>query len=461
MDKNINFGDELKVNQKVLLTIKRMGINGEGIAYYKKKAVFIPGAITGEVVDTLITKVLPTYAYGEIINIKKKSEDRVTPQCPYYGKCGGCQLQHTTYDFQLDFKKEIVCETMERFYEGRLEKVEIRNTVGLDNPWYYRNKTQLPTRHDGEKVVVGMYEHDSNRLVYIDKCLIEEEGIHELMDKVLDYLTKASINVYNPRFKQGNLRYIVLRGFKETLSYQITFVLMNKEERLLKILKNVITLDERIKSVNYSINNDPKNVEILGREVILLSGEEKIKGMLGDLSFSISPSAFFQLNTKQTKVIYDEVVKAINPNGSEKVLDLYCGIGSIGLYLARSVKEVRGIDINKEGIDDANNFAKDNNINNAKFYSGNILKMLDKFKDEGFTPDVVVVDPPRRGMELQLINYLQKSRIKKIVYVSCNPATLVKNINHLQKNYDVKYIQPIDVFSQTSNIEAVTLLTLK
>ena len=166
-------------------------------------------------------------------------------------------------------------------------------------------------------------------------------------------------------------------------------------------------------------------------------------------------------NTKQTKVIYDEVVKAIAPTGEEKVLDLYCGIGSIGLYLARSVKEVRGIDINKEGTDDANNFALDNNINNAKFYSGNILKMLDKFKTEGFIPDVVVVDPPRKGMELQLINYLQKSKIKKIVYVSCNPATLVKNINHLQRNYVVRYIQPIDVFSQTSNIEAVTLLQLR
>ncbi len=454
-------GNELQVNQKVLLTIKRMGINGEGIAYYKKKAVFIPNALTGEIIDTKITKVLPTYAYGEIIAIKKKSEDRIEPKCPYYGRCGGCQLQHASYDFQLDFKKEIVMETMERFYEGKLENVEIRNTIGMDNPWYYRNKTQLPTRHDGEKVVVGMYEHDSNRLVYIDKCLIEEEEIHDIMDCVLSYLTKANIDVYNPRFKQGNLRYIVLRGFKEVGSYQITFVLMKYEERLIKILKNVITLDGRIKSVNYSVNNDPKNVEILGKEVVLINGEEKIKGMLGDLEFSISPSAFFQLNTKQTKVIYDEVLKAIEPTGNERVLDLYCGIGSIGLYLARKVGEVRGIDINKEGIEDAKNFAEVNSINNAKFYSGNILKLLDKFKEEGFNPDVVVVDPPRKGMELQLINYLQKSKIKKIVYVSCNPATLVKNINHLQKNYIIKYIQPIDVFSQTSNIEAVVSMVRK
>ena len=453
-----NLGNELRENQKVLLTIKRMGINGEGIAYYKKKAVFIPGAITGEVVDVLITKVLPTYAYGEIVTIKNKSEDRITPRCPYYGKCGGCQLQHTSYEFQLDFKKEIVAETMERFYEGNLEKVEILNTIGMDNPWEYRNKTQLPTRHDGEKVVVGMYEHDSNHLVYIDKCLIEEKGIQELMEKILDYLTKANINVYNPRFRQGNLRYIVLRGFKETGSYQVTFVLMKYEERILKILKDVIKLDKRIKSVNYSINDDVKSIEILGKEVRLINGKEKIDGKLGSLDFAISPSAFFQLNTSQTIVIYDEVVKAMAPTGEENVLDLYCGIGSIGLYLAKSVKEVRGIDINKDGINDANEFAKNNKITNATFYSGNILKLLDKFKSDGFIPDVVVVDPPRKGMDLQLINYLQKSRIKKIVYVSCNPATLVKNLNHLQKSYAIKYIQPIDVFSQTSNIECVCSL---
>ena len=453
-----NLGNELQVNQKVLLTIKRMGINGEGIAYYKKKAVFIPGAIEGEEVEALITKVLPTYAYGELLVIKKKSSDRVEPRCPYYGKCGGCQLQHTSYDFQLDYKKAIVEETMERFYEGKLDKVEIRNTIGMENPWEYRNKTQLPTRHDGDKVVVGMYEHDSNHLVYIDKCFIEEKGIQELMAIVLDYLTKASINVYNPRFRQGNLRYIALRGFKETLEYQITFVLMKKEERLIKILKDVIKLDKRIKSVNYSINDDPKNVEILGKEITLISGVEKINGKLGELDFSISPSAFFQLNTTQTTIIYDEVVKAMMPSGNEKVLDLYCGIGSIGLYLAKSVKEVRGIDINKEGIEDANNFAKANKIENAKFYSGNIVKLLSKFKEEGFVPDVVVCDPPRKGLDLPLISFLQKAKIKRIVYVSCNPATLVKNLNHLQKEYVVKYIQPIDVFSQTSNIEAVCSL---
>lgn len=450
--------NELKVNQRVLLTIKRMGINGEGIAYYKRKAVFIPNAITGETVDVVITKVLENYAYGEVVVYKEKSDSRIEPKCPYYGKCGGCQLQHLDYDAQLDYKKDVIMETMERYYEGNLERVEVRNTIGMENPWEYRNKTQLPTRHDGERVVVGMYEKDSNRLVYVDKCLIESKEIQELMTKVLDYLTDASINIYNPRFHQGNLRYIVMRCFEGIEEFQITYVLMKEEPRILKILKDSIKVDKRIKSVNYSINDDPKSVEILGKEVIKLNGVEKINGKLNELKFEISPSAFFQLNSKQTIKLYDEVLNAISPKGDELVLDLYCGIGSIGLYLAKSVGEVRGIDINEDGIKDANEFAKANGIENAKFYGGNILKLLDKFAKDGYKPDVVVVDPPRKGIELQLINFLQKAKVKKIIYVSCNPATLVKNMNHLQKEYVVRYMQPVDMFPQTSNVECVVCL---
>lgn len=449
------------INKKLLLTIKRIGINGEGIAYYKRQAVFIPNAIPGEIVEVKITKQKENYSYGEIIQYKKMSECRVKPRCEYYGTCGGCQLQHIDYKTQLEQKREIILETIDKYYEGKKDRLDIRECLGMDNPWEYRNKTQLPTRHDGDKVVVGMYKHDSNHLVYIDKCLIENQLISEIMQKVLDFLTKASINVYNPRFHQGNLRYIAIRGFENTNEVQVTFVLIKEEPRLLRILKDIIKLDSRIKSVYYSINDDPKSIEIITNKIYLISGIEQIAGKLGDLKYTISPNSFFQLNSKQTIVLYDEVLKALNPTGNEKVLDLYCGIGSIGLYVANKVKEVRGIDINVEGINNANQFAINNKITNAKFYSGNIIKQLDKFEKEGFIPDVVIVDPPRKGVELQVINYLQKKDIKKVIYVSCNPATLVKNLNHLQKKYTVKYIQPIDMFPQTSNVESVVLLSNK
>ena len=449
------------INQKLLLTIKRMGINGEGIAYYKRKAVFIPNAIPGEIVEAKITKQLETYAYGEVLQYKKMSEFRVKPRCEYYGRCGGCQLQHMAYPYQLAQKKSIIEETIEKYYEGKINRLEIRDCLGMEDPWEFRNKTQLPTRHDGDKVVVGMYELDSNRLVYIDKCLIENKLISEIMKIILDYLTKASINVYNPRFQQGNLRYIVIRGFEETNEVQVTYVVMKEEKRLTKILADSIKLDKRIQSVHYSVNDDPKSIEIITNNIVKLAGSDQINGKLGKLDFHISPNAFFQLNSKQTKVLYDEVLNALQPTGSENVLDLYCGIGSIGLYVADKVKAVRGVDINQESIANANQFAINNGLNNAKFYAGNILKQLDKLEKEGFKPDVVIVDPPRRGVELQVINYLQKHKVKKIIYVSCNPATLVKNLNHLQKEYHIHYIQPIDMFPQTSNIESVVLLSHK
>jgi len=449
---------QVRVDELILLTIKRMGINGEGIGYYKRQAIFVSNAIVGEVVEVKITEVRDGYAYGEITKFKKVSPNRIEPRCPYYGKCGGCQLQHIDYLEQLKQKKALVEEAFEKYYDGDLKDIVVRDTIGMEKPWHYRNKTQLPVRHDGEKVVTGMYAKDSNKMVFIDECLIESELISNAMKSILKYLTKANIDVYNPKFRQGTLRYIVLRGFEDTKEIQATFVLTKEDKRLEKILKDVIKI-ENIKSVLYTINSDPKSIEIISDKVILLAGNEKINGTLGKLEFKISPDSFFQLNSSQTIKLYDEVKKAGNFTGKEKVVDLYCGIGSIGLYLADSVEKIYGVDINKANIKNAKEFALNNGIDNAEFFCGNILPHLSKFESEGYKADVLIVDPPRRGMELQVLNYLQKSKIKKIIYVSCNPSTLAKNINHLQRNYKVSYIQPLDMFPNTANVETVVLLT--
>lgn len=453
----MNQNNIINVDDLVLLTIKRLGINGEGIAYYKRLAVFVPNAIVGEVVEVKITKVEEKYAYGEINKIKTRSPYRCEPKCPYYGKCGGCNLQHITYEEQLRQKRMLVEEAFDRYYDGDYSKIKFYDTIGMKEPWAYRNKTQLPTRHDGEKVVVGMYAANSNKLVYINECMLESKLVSNTMKEILDYLSISSIDVYNPRFHQGNLRFIVLRAFEETNEVQVTFVLVKEEKRLLGILKKVDRI-ANITSVNYSINDDPKAIGIITGPVINLSGTEKINGTLGKLKFQISPNSFFQLNTKQTIALYDEIKNAIAPKGTEKILDCYCGIGSIGLYLADSVKEVRGIDNNKANIFNAKEFALINKIENAKFYYGNILPHLHDFEEEGYIPDVLIVDPPRLGLELNIINYLQKSKIRKIIYVSCNPSTLVKNINHLQREYIVRFVKPLDMFPNTSNVECVVCL---
>lgn len=450
----------LQVNDLILLSIKRIGINGEGLGYYKRLTVFVEGALVGEEVEVIITERKAKYAIGKITRIKKKSPKRIDPPYPVLLECGGCTMQIMTYKEQLKQKKNMLLESFKHYYRGNLTNTVFYDMIGAKEIWGYRNKTQLPVRHDGERVVVGMYQHGTNRLIYLDDYSLETPLIQKVMKEILSYLTKSNIDIYNPRFRQGNLRYLVIRGFEETGEVQVTFVLMKKETRLLNILKQVIKI-ENVKSVNYTINSDHKAFEIITGEVHNLAGEAKIKGKLGHLNFLISPTAFFQLNTKQALVLYDEIIKAADFNGHEKVLDLYCGIGSIGLYLAHLVKEVRGIDNNPENIKDAQEFASMNGIGNAKFYAGEILPFLHKFEKEGFIPDVLIVDPPRRGMELSLLNYLQKSKIKKIIYVSCNPSTLTKNLDHLSRSYEIKSVVPVDLFPNTPHVETVVLITRK
>ncbi len=445
--------DLLHKNDKIILTIKRIGINGEGIGYYKRQAVFVKGALPREEVEVKITSVEDKYSTGVVIKTNITASDRISPICPYYNECGGCHLQHLAYPSQLKAKKELLIAAFQRYYDGNIDKIKFYDTVGMNNPWYYRNKSSLPTRHNGTNVVVGMYQEHSNHLVFIDQCIVENKIIYEVRKKVLEALDKAFISVYNPKTQVGSLRYIVIRGFEETGETQVTFVLTKEDQKIIDVLKK---LD--VTSAYYSINNDLKTIEIFGPKLICVKGRETISGKLQELDFQISPNAFFQLNLEQTNNLYSEILRAARLNGNEKIVDCYCGIGSIGIFLAKHVAEVRGIDINKEGINDANNFAKLNNITNAKFYHGNIIPYLYQFEHEGYIPDILIIDPPRKGIEVNLIKYLQASKIKRLIYVSCNPSTLAKNINHLQKEYSVKYVKPFDMFPQTANVEAVCLL---
>lgn len=448
--------NQVKLKERILITIKRLGINGEGIGYYKRQAIFVENALPGEIVEVEIIEANNKYALGEITKVKKTSSDRVEPKCPYYGKCGGCQLQHLSYKAQLNEKRNLVIEAFNRYYDGDVSKIKFFDTIGMENPWNYRNKASLPVRHNGEKAVVGMYAKGSNMLIYTESCLVENRLVLDTIDEVLDLLTHSNVDIYNPKTRVGVLRYIVVRGFEETNTTQVTFVLTKEDKKTINILKKI-----NATSCNYSINDDPKSIEIFGSKVINVKGDDAIEGKLGNLQYTISPMAFFQLNSKQTTVLYDKIKEVAKLEGKEKVLDCYCGIGSIGMMLADKAKEVRGIDTNKQGIIDANLFAKINGIDNAKFYAGNILPYLHQFKEEGFVPDVLVVDPPRKGLELNFINYLQKSNIKKIIYVSCNPSTLAKNINHLKKEYSINEVYSIDMFPQTANVEVIVVLNRK
>lgn len=453
--------NELIKNQELLLSIKRIGINGEGIGYYKKLAVFVKNALPGEECVVKITKVYDKYSEAELVRIKKNpSKDRIMPACPYYEKCGGCQLQHINYEAGLKYKKDIVMESFKRYFNSELNPKIFKDTIGMEQPYGYRNKAKHPVRYDGEKLVTGLYGDKSNILIYIDECIIEKEDIRETLKNICHVLTKNEIIAYHPKSKEGVLRHIVVRSSSFTGKIQVTLILYKKDKRTIDIAKKLIGI-HGVDSIYVSINSNPDSLENFGEEIFKVSGSDTITEKLGKYEFELLPNSFFQLNLKQTEVLYDNIVKYAKFDGTERVLDAYSGVGTIGLWISEYVKEVRGIDNNDAAIINANANVKRNNVLNATYYSGDILKLLEKFKKEGWVPDVLVVDPPRMGIDIRLLNYLQKNPVKKIIYVSCNPATLAKNCDHLSREYHILAVQCLDMFPQTADVECVTVLVNK
>lgn len=448
----------LQKNQEILLSIKKIGINGEGIGYYKRLAVFVDGALPQENVVVRITEVHDQYSKGVLVKVKgDESPYRVKPLCKYYGKCGGCNLQHCDYQYQLKLKRDLVIEAFQRYYQKDLNIKLFKETIGADDPWKYRNKAKLPVRFDGEKLVTGLYEENTNRLVYIEDCLIEREDIRTTVKKVCDVLTRFQVIAYNPKLKDGVLRHIVLRSSKYSNDIQVTLILYKEDQRTIKIAKDLIKIPH-VESVYYSLNDDLDAIENFGTNTVHIIGKEVIEEKIGDLKFKLLPTSFFQLNLEQTEKLYNTILKVGKFRGYERVLDGYCGVGTIGLWVSKNVKDVRGIDNNRQAIINANNNALENGIENAKFYFGNMLPHLNQFAADDWQPDVLIVDPPRAGMDINLLRYLQKYPVPKIIYVSCNPATLAKNCNHLNSKYHILQIQPLDMFPQTSAVETVVVL---
>ena len=451
----------LSKNQELLLTIKRVGINGEGIGYYKKMAIFVNGALPGEDVVVSITEVHDQYCKAKTVRIKgKPSPYRVEPKCKYFGKCGGCDLQHVSYDYQLEMKKQIVLESFQKYYHKDLNPKLFKNTIGMEKPWYYRNKAKLPVRYDGEKIVTGLYEENSNRLVYVEDCLVEKKEIRNAVKKICEYLSRFQVIAYNPKTQEGVLRHIIVRHTNLENKLQVTLVLYKEDERTINIAKELINI-ANVSSVYYSLNDDLDSLENFGRKVVHLAGDKILQEKIGNLKFDLLPTSFFQLNLEQTEKLYNQVKNVSKFKGYEKVIDGYCGVGTIGLWVAGEVKEVRGIDNNVEAIKNANANASHNSIENASFYNGNLLPHFHNYAKSGWTPDVLIVDPPRTGMDIKLINYLQEHPVSKIIYISCNPSTLAKNCNHLSSKYHILTIQPLDMFPQTCHVETIVCLERK
>lgn len=450
----------LNIGDIVTIEIKKMGINGEGIGYHNQLAVFVPGAITKENVEVEIVDVKPGFTLAKVLNILSSSNRRMTPPCPFYEKCGGCQLQHVDYSEQLKHKQHLLKQSLKRYTTLNVDKLIIKKTLGMTDNYHYRNKAQMPFKNTNFGLSLGLYEPGSNHFVSINSCLVQNEIVNQTNNTILKLCNDQKLYAYDTRNKEGILMNLVTRYMESTDSIQVTFIVTEYTEKLNYIAIKAMKMIPNLKSVHYSINH-PKNTLMFGKNVIKIAGSDYIETIFNKRIFRLSPEAFHQLNTKQMEVLYQEIEKAADLKGYETVVDCFSGVGLTAIDLATKVKNVYGIDFAESSINDAKYNADKNHINNVTFIHDRVEKALPQIIQRRIKPDVIIFDPPRTGLDPNLIETLLNAKINKMIYVSCNPSTLAKNIKDLSVLYKIDYIQPIDMFPHTASVESITLLSLK
>lgn len=447
-------------NKEYIVDIIDNGYEGEGIAKIEGFTIFIPGAIKGEKIKILIVKVLTSHAFGKILEVIEPSEYRTESRCTTYKRCGGCSLRHIKYEETLKMKQNAVQSLVNKTLKT---KIQVQETLGMENPYHYRNKAQYPVGTNKEgKPVIGVFANRSHEIIPINKCFIQNEQTEELAKFVFDFITKNNISIYDEKTGKGLIRHIVTKiGIKTD---EIMCILVMNGKKIPKeddLVKEVTSKFPNVKTIVKNINMKNTNV-ILGKENINIYGDGYIKDKLGDYIFKISPLSFYQVNPVQAEKLYNIGVEGANISKDDIVFDLYCGIGTISLFMANSAKKVYGIEIVEEAIEAAKENAKLNNIENTEFIAGDVEKILDDLiNDKKIIPDIVMVDPPRKGLDNTSIANILKIKPKKLVYISCNPATLVRDLSKLEDDYDVQFLKPVDMFPFTRTLRSGLSFTIK
>ncbi|MDZ4938110.1 23S rRNA (uracil(1939)-C(5))-methyltransferase RlmD [Clostridium perfringens] len=451
-------------NKEYIFDIISQGYEGEGIAKIDNKyPIFIEGALKGEKVKVRIVKVNKNFAYGKLIEVLEPSEERVNPSCAIYKRCGGCKLQHASYKAQLDFKWDRVKDCVSKI--GKLDPTIVKYPLGMENPWRYRNKVQLPIGLINGEVKIGFFAPRSHDIIDMESCLIQDEIGDKVVKLTREWIEKFNIRPYNvdgEYDEKGIVRHIMIRRGFTTNEVMVVLVtngekLPHKEEFVDLMVKNI----PGIKSIIQNINSKKTNV-ILGLESKTLWGEDTISDYIGDFRFNISPLSFFQVNPIQTEVLYGKALEYANLTGNEEVFDAYCGTGTITLFLSQKAKKVYGVEIIPQAIDNAWINAKENKVENVEFFVGESEVVIPDLINKGVKADVVVVDPPRKGCDKKLLDAITNIDAKKIVYVSCDPSTLGRDLKVLEENgYKTLEVQPVDMFPNTAHVETVVLMSRK
>ena len=436
-----------------LIKINGLGSSGEGVGKFGELVIFVENALPNEEILAEIETRKKNYAVGRLIEILKPSDERTEPFCPIYKECGGCQLQHLSYSAQLKWKRQQVVDAIERI--GKIGGVEVFETLGMDNPLRYRNKMQFPV---GKELKIGCYARGSHKIIETNSCMIQNSQNDKILAAVRNVAKKFNIQPYNEDTHKGFLRHVMGRVGSNG-EFMIVLVTATKNfpneknfvRALIKEMPNVTSIQQNIQTFHNNV--------ILGRETKILYGKPTIHDKIGNLRFNISARSFFQVNTVQTEILYKTALDFANLRGNETVIDAYCGTGTISLFIAKKARKVIGVEVVSSAINDAIKNSRENHIKNAEFIVGDAVKVLPKINDYA---EVVIVDPPRAGCDKKVLETFADMKPEKIIYVSCNPATLARDLKILDDlGYKTKKIQPVDMFPFTSHVESVAQLIKK
>ena len=449
----------LSKNKEYIVDIVDIGQGGVGIGKYEGFTVFVDGGLVQDKIKVKITKSKKNYAVGDIVEIIEKSPFRVERKCSEsLRQCGGCQIQELDYQKQLDVKTNEVKQVISRI--GKLDDVVIHDTLGMEHPFRYRNKAQFPIQKEDNMPVIGFYKKKSHDLISTDECIIQHEVNDKIIKIIKTYIRAYNVSIYDEKTHKGLLRHLVTKVGFTTGEVMIVLVANGKKLPYLKELASV--LKENIpgfKTLVVNVNTQKTNV-ILGKENIVAYGDGMIRDYIGELVFEISPLSFFQVNPLQTEVLYNKALEYANLGENDTVFDIYCGIGTISLFLAQKAKKVYGIEIVEDAIKDAKRNAKINNMDNVEFYVGKAEEVVPKMYKEGKRANVVVVDPPRKGCDEKVLDTIVSMEPDRVVYVSCNPSTLARDLAYLnERGYKCHEIQPVDMFPHSVHVENVAWLS--
>lgn len=453
----------MKKDDLVTLTIEDIGHDGEGIGKVMGMTLFVKDALPGDVIRAKVMKMKKTYGYARLMEILSPSIDRVEPRCPHHKRCGGCQLQALSYESQLRFKEEKVRNNLVRI--GGFSDPPVRPALGMKEPYRYRNKAQYPIGLDRDgKLVAGFYAARTHSIIPVEDCALGQQGNGEILRIILQVMEEKHIPAYDEQTGKGCVRHVLIRYGERTGEWMVCLVINEKKLPFADTFVQRLSELSGMTSITVNINREKTNV-ILGSHTETIWGQGYITDYIGDISFQISSQSFYQVNPGQTRVLYEKALEYAGLTGQETVWDLYCGIGSISLFLAKKAKKVYGVEIVPKAIEDARDNAKRNHIENAEFFVGKAEEVFPAYcreHGEDARAEVIVVDPPRKGCEQSLLEMMCQMAPKRIVYVSCDSATLARDLKYLASNgYELMEVQPVDQFGQTVHVECACWLRRK